>query len=161
MLKRKTNLPSDYHRLEGMHFLAAGKETLAGPFATSTEAFRAKDELFPNGRHPESGARVDVAYYPTRKQLRKHERQDRALAAFHVTYWQVVVDRKTEHGKQIGAPLSKMFATRQECRKALAQIKGGNPRAYMGGGTYLFNWRSPKDIETRKWMLDKIRGIAA
>ncbi|MFL9930860.1 hypothetical protein P0D88_16735 [Paraburkholderia sp. RL18-103-BIB-C] len=159
MAKRKLMLPPGY--VEGMHFLAIGKETVAGPFATSAEACQAKDEMFPTGRHPESGLRVDTIYHPTRKQLRKWERQDRALAAFYVTYWRVVEDRKTEHGRCIGAPLSRMFSTRQECRKALAQIKGGNPRAYMGGGTYLFNWRSPRDIAARKSMLDEIRGIAA
>lgn len=155
MAKRKLMLPPGY--AEGMHFLAIGRETLAGPFATSNEAFRAKDEMFPTGKHPESGSRVDTTYHPTRKEIRKWERQDRALEAFHVTYWQVVEDRRTIHGRHIGAQLSKMFLTRQECRKALAQIKGSNPRAYAARGTYLFNWHRPADIEQRKAMLDEIR----
>ncbi|MGF6664815.1 hypothetical protein QF000_006483 [Paraburkholderia atlantica] len=162
MAKRKPKLPPGYDQHEGKYLLVVGKNIVSGPFATSDEAFKAKDETFPTGRHPESGDRVDVSYSPTRKQHRNMAKQGRADAAFYVTYWRVVEDRRTVHGRHIGAALSKMFATRQECRKALAQIKGrGNPRAYAARGTYLFNWRRPEDIANRKAMLDEIRGIAA
>jgi hypothetical protein len=157
MAKRKYALPPGYDRHPGMHLLSIGKEIVAGPFATYDEATQAKDEMFPTGRHPESGARVDVSYSPTLKQMRMWEKLDRSLDAFNVTYWRVVEDRRTIHGRHIGAPLSKMFLTRQECRKALAQIKGSNPRAYAARGTYLFNWHRPADIEQRKAMLDEIR----
>lgn len=161
MTKRKPTLPAGYDQHEGKYLLVVGKNIVAGPFTTSAEALKAKDETFPTDRLPESGERVDVSYSPTRKQIRTWAKQNRADAAFHVRYWRVVEDRRTIHGRHIGAPLSKMFSTRQECRKALAQIKGGNPRAYAVCGTYLFNWRRSKDIEARKWMLDEIRGIAA
>jgi len=157
MHKRKPILPPDYDRLEGMHTLSAGKEIMAGPFSTLGEARQARDAMFPSGRHPESGTLVEVSYHPTRKQLRKWDREDRALAAFHVTYWQVVEDVKTDRGRLIGSPLSRKFSTRQKCRRALAQIKGANTRAYMYESTYLCHWARRGDIETRKALLDEIR----
>lgn len=159
MAKRKPMLPHDYNRLEGMHYLSAGKETVAGLFATYDEACRAKEVLFPTGQHPESEARVEVGYHPTRKQLRRWDRINRTLRALDVRYWQVVEDRKTERGRCIGYPISKMFSTRQECRKALAQIKGANPRAYMGCATCFFHWARPEEMRARKALLDEIRGI--
>jgi hypothetical protein len=161
MAKRKPVLPPDYDRLEGMHYLSAGKEMVAGPFATYDEARQAKDNQFPGGLHPGSGAHIGVGYYPTRKTLRAWDRQDRSLNAFHVTYWQVVVDRKMDRGRLIGAPLSRKFPTKQKCREALARIKGGSPRAYICRMTYLCHWGRRQDIEARKTMLDEIRGVAA
>jgi hypothetical protein len=160
MAKRKPVFPPNYDRLEGKHFLTAGKETISGLFATYDEARQAKAEMFPTGKHPESGKHIEVSYHPTRKQIRRWDRQDRALKGFYVTGYQVVEDRKTERGRLIGLPLSRMFSTRQACRKALAQIKGVNPRAYMGGGTYFFHPGSRQDIEARKRILDEMRGLA-
>jgi hypothetical protein len=159
MAKRKSTLPPDYQRLEGMHTLSDGKEIVAGPFMTSAEACKVKETLFPTGQHPESGARVEVNYHPGRKTLRKWDRQDRSLNAFHVTYWQVVEDRKIDRGRLIGAPLSRKFPTRQKCREALARIKGSNPRAYIWRMTYLCHWGCREDIEARKILLDEIRCI--
>jgi hypothetical protein len=162
MAKRKSVLPPNYDRLEGKHFLAVAKETVAGLFATYDEARQARDELFPTSRHhPESGTHVEVCYHPTRKQLRRLDRRDRALNAFHVTYWQVVQDMTTSRGRVIGYPLSKKYSTRQECRAALARIKGGNPRAYIGGGTYLCHPGRLEDIELRNALLAEMRGLAA
>lgn len=158
MAKRKPVLPPDYDRLEGMHYLSAGKEMIAGPFATYDEARQARDDQFPGGLHPESGTHIEVGYYPSRKTLRVWDRQDRSLNAFHVTYWQVVENRMMVDGRRlIGEPLSQKFSTKQKCRGELARIKGGSPRAYIARMTYLCHWGSPPDIEARKALLDEIR----
>jgi hypothetical protein len=158
MAKRKPVLPPDYDRLEGMHYLSAGKEMIAGPFATYDEALQAQDDQFPGGLHPESGAHIGVGYYPPRKTLRAWDRQDRSLNAFHVTYWQVVENRMMDGGGTlIGTPLSQKFSTKQKCRGALARIKGGKPRAYIARMTYLCHWGRLSEIEARKALLDEIR----
>jgi len=97
-------------------------------------------------------------YRPTAKQLRRWDRLDRALAAFNVTYWQVVEDRCMPDGRRhLGVPLSPMLATKQACRKAYAEIKGKHPRAYRMRATFLFHWDEPKDLAARQWALREIR----
>lgn len=96
-------------------------------------------------------------YHPTQVQLRKWDRLDRTLAAYHVTYWRVVVDRVINGQKYSGIPLSPMLATKQACRKAYAEIKGKHPRAYRMRGTFFFHWGDQKDIAARQWALSKIR----
>jgi hypothetical protein len=99
-------------------------------------------------------------YHPTTEQIRRWDRQDRAMNAFYVTYWQVVEDRRMPDGRRYrGIPLSRMFATRQECRRAYAEIKGKNPRAYRMRGTFLLHSRDAKDIAFRRKVLWEIRGL--
>lgn len=94
----------------------------------------------------------------TQAQRRKIDRTSRALAAYYLTYWQVVVDQVMSDGRKYsGAPLSPMLTTKQACRKAYAEIKGKNPRAYRVSGTFFFHWGDQKDIAARELMLDEIR----
>ncbi|MBR8379015.1 hypothetical protein KDW20_24920 [Burkholderia cenocepacia] len=97
-------------------------------------------------------------FRPMTKQLRRWDRQDRAQAAFNVTYWQVVEDRRLADGcRYLGVPLSPMLATKQACRKAYAEIKGKHPRAYRMRGTFFFHWDEPKDLAARQWALREIQ----
>ncbi|WP_175837307.1 hypothetical protein [Burkholderia anthina] len=97
-------------------------------------------------------------FHPTTKQLRRWDRLDRAQAAFNVTYWQVVEDRRLPNGRRyLGLPLSPMLATKQACRRAYAEIKGKHPRAYRMRGTFFFHWDEPKDLAARQWALREIR----
>ncbi|MBN3772899.1 hypothetical protein [Burkholderia sp. Se-20378] len=97
-------------------------------------------------------------FHPTTKQLRRWDRQDRAQAAFNVTYWQVVEDRRLPDGRRyLGVPLSSMLATKQACRKAYAEIKGKHPRAYRVRGTFFFHWDEPKDLAARQRALCEVR----
>lgn len=160
MAQRKHTMPPGYDRHVGKYLLVVGKNIVAAPFASCDEARQAKDEMFPGGRDG-SGERVDISYSPTPREQRRWDRLDRTLRALDVQYWCVVEDRKTERGRCIGYPLSRKYSTRQECRAALAQIKGSNPRAYIGGGTCFFHWARKEDMRARKVLLDEIRGIAA
>ncbi|CAD6548818.1 hypothetical protein LMG28727_04896 [Paraburkholderia kirstenboschensis] len=157
MAKRKHSFPAGYDRHEGKYLLVVGKDIIAGPFTSFDEAHHAKTERFPSGRQPESGQRVEVSYSPTTRDTRRWDRLDRTLRALDVQYWCVVEDRKTERGRCIGYPLSRKYSTRQECRAALARIKGSNPRAYIGGGTCFFHWARPEDMQTRRVLLAEIR----
>lgn len=101
-------------------------------------------------------------YRPTDAQLRKWDRSDRARNSYHVTYWMVVEDRVMSNGQRWnGIPLSPKLATKQECRRMYAEIKGKKPRAYRVRCTAFLYWDDPHDIATRKTFLREMRHGAA
>lgn len=102
------------------------------------------------------------AFHPTPAQLRKWDRTDRAQGAYHVTYWQVVEDRVMANGQRwIGVPLSPKVATKQDCRRVYAEIKGKKPRAYRVRCTMFLYWNDPRDIATRNAVLREMRHVIA
>jgi hypothetical protein len=160
-MKRKSKIPN-YGHLAGKHCITArGQRIVAGPYAEISDLNAEMRARFPDKRDPKTGEDVFASYYPTIAENRTWDRMNRALDAFNVEYWSVVEDRRVGNHRLIGYPLSRKFASRQDCRRALSRIKGSNPRAYAGKVTVFFHWLRAKDIADRKVLIDEIRCVTA
>lgn len=73
-----------------------------------------------------------------------------------VTYYQVMENRQLPEGAQYQKPISPMFATAEQGRAFLEQVRPGHPEARLYRCCFCFSPESEGDMDAMSDVLDEI-----